>query len=151
MITKLPEELQNNTLIMESMTQPNALIVFTDKKDSNGNDIIIALHLDSVMESIIVHDVKSMYGKQSLEKFIHKLNSNGCNFYVNNKTEQWVKSLGLRLPVEITNALSTYNDSLVKAKSQERLSMLEQIKSLSPKEIADKQIHTEKREEIPER
>lgn len=119
--------IQENVLILQSRTRENGILAVLNKRDSQNKSIIVAIHMDEQQNEMNVHKIRSVYGKDDIEKLIVTTYQEGLNIYSHKKTEQWIKSIRLSLPKEIINVLSTDYSMSKEEKSQEK-SVLNEIK-----------------------
>ena len=69
-LLKLPEMLDKPVLLLKSDTVPNAAVIVTSTADSDGNPIVVALHLSRSEGFDIVTRVASLYGKENSRDFL---------------------------------------------------------------------------------
>lgn len=69
-LLKLPEMLDKPALLLKSDTVPNAAVIVTSTADSDGNPVVVALHLSRSEGFDIVTRVASLYGKENSRDFL---------------------------------------------------------------------------------
>lgn len=69
-LLKLPEMLDKPVLLLKSDTVPNAAVIVTSTADSDGNPVVVALHLSRSEGFDIVTRVASLYGKENSRDFL---------------------------------------------------------------------------------
>lgn len=104
-LSLLPEWLKGHPLAMESITEPDSIVVVADAVDVYGNDIVIAIHLGLSYQGVEVDEVSSAYGKRSLAYLIENTYDLGKKIYPNQRTGDWILRSGLQLPEQIANRL----------------------------------------------
>jgi hypothetical protein len=137
--------IQENVLILQSKTRESGLLAVLNKRDNQDKTIIVAIHMDEQQNEINVHKIRSVYGKNDIQKLIISTYQEGLSIYPNKKTEHWIKSIRLQLPKEIINVLSTNYSMSQDEKSQEK-SVLKVIKAkgiFSEKDVGAKPLDKE--------
>lgn len=111
-IRDLDEWMQAHPLVMESLSVPNALVVFADARDIHGNEIIMSLHLgiETGQKSyeLFVDRITSVYGKNSASNLIANTACAGKKLFVNEKTKDWLLRTGVQFPALAANPV--YNE-----------------------------------------
>ncbi len=98
-VKDLRKDLENPTAILKSDTQDNSFVVFTKKVDTNGNPIMVAVHLDKKGNVEVENEIASEYGKDNFSGFIKEQREKGNILYENKKNglEELPRN-GLQLP-----------------------------------------------------
>lgn len=108
MIKRIPEQLKDPIMILKSETAKNSLVVVTEIKNKNNENVIVALHLNKQEKYQLVNRIASAYGKNNVEGFIYDqvfLNNN-LLYYNKNKANRLLRSFRLQLPEENTTISS---------------------------------------------
>ena len=106
-LKKLSEWLKDHPLAMESLTEPNSIVVIADTVDHEGRDILIALHLEKDYQQVRVNDIGSIYGKNNLAYLVENTINAGKEIYVNSRTGDWILRTGVPFPEQIANHLQS--------------------------------------------
>lgn len=69
--------LDKPVLLLESDTVPNAAVIVTSIADSDGNSVVVALHLSRNEGFGVVTRVASLYGEKTAETFLRNKCSEG--------------------------------------------------------------------------
>ena len=126
-IAKLPSELRDPIMLFKG-SQSNSFVALTELKDKNGNDVIVAVHINNKINRTIINRIASLYSKSD------NFGNNHIENYVKQQIEQgnlldasiikapnWFTSKGLQLPKlvqTILNANSSISDSTEKSNSK---------------------------------
>ncbi|MBH8578802.1 LPD38 domain-containing protein [Bisbaumannia pacifica] len=103
-VEQLPELLHDPAMVLESATQPNAMLVVLQAADPQGRPVLVPLHLDKRQKHIRVNRIASAYGKDRAENFLTRQIREGRLRYLQTKRgPEWLQSLRLQLPVEGVN------------------------------------------------
>ena len=99
----LPRYIESPAMILQSMTQPDSVVLVTDRKDKRDRPIIIALKNagQGVKDGSVIdcNFVTSTYGRNGFAEFLNKSLQNNCLLYCDiKKSRDLVASIGLRLP-----------------------------------------------------
>ncbi len=110
-IAKLPSQL-NDPILLFSGTVPNSFVALTELVDKQGNDVIVAVHINKHYSRNVVNKIASLYSKSD---------SNGNNHIIdyvqrqidggnlidasNNKASNWFTTRGLQLPKVVQTIL----------------------------------------------
>lgn len=121
-IAELPKLIQDsNVLMLDSYTYPRGgLCMYLDERGSNDIPLFAAFHLDRKAALTSINEFMSIYERANIEYTIRKTWEKGLNLYPNEKTESWLKSLGLQLPDNLASFLtggyrSVSKDALIPA------------------------------------
>lgn len=104
----LPRYIESPAMILQSMTQPDSVVLVTDRKDKRDRPIIIALKnagKGTVGGKVIdCNVVTSTYGRNGFSEFLNNSLQNNCLLYCDiKKSRDLVVSAGLRLPGLLAN------------------------------------------------
>ena len=149
-IKNIPGAIADPIMVFKSATVDNAYLVMTELTDKSGNDVVVALHLNRKQGFNKVNRIASVYGKDNVGRFIEKQTSIGNLKYIDkNKSQEWLRSRGLRLP-KLNTILSSNNNILQKEDIVNRYDEQNQIKYSLEGEMASylSEIRTEMLEPI---
>lgn len=114
-IAKLPAQL-NDPILLFKGSVPNSFVALTEITDKNGNDVIVAVHINKRHSRTVVNKIASMYSKSDdfgNNKIIGYINSQisaGNLIDASNiKAPNWFTSRGLQLPKEVQTILGANN------------------------------------------
>lgn len=94
-LKQLPQAINNPAAVLRSKTQPNSFVLLTDWLDTNGNRVIIPIHLDKQGEITLENRVASAYGKGNLDAII----TGADVLYTKNNEDIYnLRAGGLQLP-----------------------------------------------------
>lgn len=116
-LKRLPEQLRDPAAVLRSKTQPDSFVVLTEWNDTNGNPVIIALHLDKQGVVDVTNEVASAYGKNN---FAALTGENGENvlYTKNNKSIDQILDDRLQLPALLSDdTLAAYSIAQQEGKS----------------------------------
>ncbi len=104
----LPRYIQTPAMILQSMTQPDSIVLVTDCKDKRDRPIVVALKnagKGTVGGKVIdCNVVTSTYGRNGFTEFLNNSLKNNCLLYCDiKKSRDSVVSAGLRLPGLLAN------------------------------------------------
>lgn len=107
-IAELPKMIQeNNVIMLDSYTfHPGGLCMYLDTTGIHDAPLFVAFHLDEKSGEVSVNRLASVYERANIEFTICKTWEMGFNLYPNEKTENWLKSLGLQLPDNLASSLT---------------------------------------------
>lgn len=93
----LPEQMRDPAAVLRSKTQPDSFVILTEWNDTNGNPVVVAVHLDKQGHVELSNEVASAYGKNN---FAALTGENGENvlYTKNNKSIDQLLSIRLQLP-----------------------------------------------------
>ncbi|MCK9479845.1 MAG: strawberry notch family protein, partial [Firmicutes bacterium] len=105
-IKQLPQQIADPIMIFASDTVPGAFVVLTELLDKNGNDLVVAIHLNKKQTHISVNRVASVHprtapgkSKNVIGSFVEAQIKRGNLRYVDkNKSDEWLRRGGLQLP-----------------------------------------------------
>lgn len=101
-VKALPSMLAEPLAVFRSGTVANALTVLTEGKDTDGNPVLVAIHLNVRKEHLEVNELASAYGKQNIEGWAKKQAFERNVLYLDKKKIAAVqRSGGLQLPKEL--------------------------------------------------
>lgn len=106
-IAELPRLMaDNNMLMLDSYTYPRGgLCMYLDASGVHDAPLFVAFHLDVKSGEVSVNRLASVYERANIEYTIAKTWEMGLNLYPNEKTKDWLKSLGLQLPDNLASLL----------------------------------------------
>lgn len=97
-IEKLPELMHDPLVVYESATQDNALVLWLNAVDRNGDPILAAVHMNSKKDAIEINRIASVYGTEEGKK-IRYMEKQGLALYRSDKLNPDGSLLrGLQLP-----------------------------------------------------
>lgn len=98
-LLKLPEMLDKPVLLLKSGTVPNAAVIVTSTADSDGNPVVVALHLSRSNGFDIVTRVASLYGRKNSRDFLAEQMLRGNLLgYSKKEANRLLHRIGLQLP-----------------------------------------------------
>lgn len=110
-VKKLPQQLQNPSAILKSASQPNSLVVLTEWADTQGNPVVVPLHLDKKGAVTLENRVASAYGKQGIEALLGEKGENVLWTKGNEDIHQ-ILSVRLQLPQAVSDDTLVSNYSI---------------------------------------
>lgn len=110
-VKKLPQQLQNPSAILRSASQPNSLVVLTEWADTQGNPVVVPLHLDKKGAVTLENRVASAYGKQGIEALLGEKGENVLWTKENEDIHQ-ILSVRLQLPQAVSDDTLVSNYSI---------------------------------------
>lgn len=128
-VKEAPIILEHPAIVVDSMTQSNAVIVISDLLDNDGNPIIISIATDGKgtheYQMIPSNFLTSMYGREKFNNFITNLLKQNKMLYIDNKkSHDLYKNLGLQLPSAFTqigfDKIIQQSKNIVKAQNSDR-------------------------------
>lgn len=128
-VKEAPIILEHPAIVVDSMTQSNAVIVISDLLDNDGNPIIISIATDGKgtheYQMIPSNFLTSMYGREKFNNFITNLLKQNKILYIDNKkSHDLYKNLGLQLPSAFTqigfDKIIQQSKNIVKAQNSDR-------------------------------
>lgn len=132
-IRNLPTWFREHPLAMDSLSQPEAIVVIADFQDRLGNHVIMPVHIQKEMgdvgHRVRVDDIASVYGKRNLQYLIANTASAEKTLYVNERTKGWASRAGLQLPPLAPN-------HFINEYTRGRVTDLDQVKSPRDEEAA---------------
>ena len=138
-LLKLPEMLDKPVLLLKSDTVPNAAVIVTSTADSDGNPIVVALHLSRSEGFDIVTRVASLYGKENSRDFLAEQMLRGNLLgYSKKEANRLLHRDGLQLPrrntavdfdtiniPQDTDVVNSHSMQTGAKNAQEKLSLME--------------------------
>ena len=94
----LTDWLRTYPLALDSLSEPNALLIIANALDRHGYDILVAMHLEKEKRNLVINEISSVYGKRNLSFLIENTYLAGLNIYTNERTGEWLQRTGLQLP-----------------------------------------------------
>ena len=64
-LKRLPEQMRDPAAVLRSKTQPDSFVILTEWNDTNGNPVVVAVHLDKQGHVELSNEVASAYGKNN--------------------------------------------------------------------------------------
>lgn len=99
-IEKLPELMHDPLAVYESATQDNALVLWLDAVDREGDPVLAAVHMNDTKKRIEVNKIASVYGTEEGKKIRH-MERKGLALYRSEKlSRDNPQYSGLQLPKE---------------------------------------------------
>lgn len=138
-LLKLPEMLDKPALLLKSGTVPNAAVIVTSTADSDGNPVVVALHLSRSEGFDIVTRVASLYGKENSRDFLAEQMLRGNLLgYSKKEANRLLHRDGLQLPrrntavdfdtiniPQDTDVVNSHSMQTGAKNAQEKLSLME--------------------------
>lgn len=138
-LLKLPEMLDKPVLLLKSGTVPNAAVIVTSTADSDGNPVVVALHLSRSNGFDIVTRVASLYGRKNSRDFLAEQMLRGNLLgYSKKEANRLLHRIGLQLPErntavdfdtinvpQDTDVVNTHSMQTGAKNAQEELSLME--------------------------
>lgn len=138
-LLKLPEMLDKPVLLLKSGTVPNAAVIVTSTADSDGNPVVVALHLSRSNGFDIVTRVASLYGRKNSRDFLAEQMLRGNLLgYSKKEANRLLHRIGLQLPErntavdfdtinipQDTDVVNTHSMQTGEKNAQEKLSLME--------------------------
>ncbi len=114
-IAKLPAQL-NDPILLFKGSVPNSFVALTEIVDKNGNDVIVAVHINKRHSRTVVNKIASLYSKSDdfgNNKIIgyikNQISAGNLIDASNTKAPNWFTSRGLQLPKEVQTILGANN------------------------------------------
>ena len=114
-LEKLPYELDDPVLLFKG-SQPNSFVALTEMLDKQGNDVIVAIHINKKYGRNVINKIASIYSKSD------DFGNNKINNYISqqiqkgnlidaskNKASMWFTSRGLQLPKLVQTIIDANN------------------------------------------
>ncbi|EHA2159617.1 hypothetical protein JKH83_004620 [Salmonella enterica] len=100
-IEKLPELMHDPLAVYDSATQDNALVLWLDAVDENGDPVLAAVHMNDTKKRIEINRVASVYGTRGRMNKINRMEEQGLALYRSEKlSRDNPQYSGLQLPKE---------------------------------------------------
>ncbi|EMH7886833.1 hypothetical protein V6W52_000004 [Salmonella enterica] len=100
-IEKLPELMHDPLAVYDSATQDNALVLWLDAVDENGDPVLAAVHMNDTKKRIEINRVASVYGTRGRMNKINHMEEQGLALYRSEKlSRDNPQYSGLQLPKE---------------------------------------------------
>lgn len=100
-IEKLPELMHDPLAVYDSATQDNALVLWLDAVDENGDPVLAAVHMNDTKKRIEINRVASVYGTRGRMNKINHMEGQGLALYRSEKlSRDNPQYSGLQLPKE---------------------------------------------------
>ena len=148
-VKEAPIILEHPAIVVDSMTQSNAVVVISDLLDNDGNPIIISIATDGEgtheYQMIPSNFLTSMYGREKFNNFItNLLNQNKMLYIDNKKSHDLYKNLGLQLPSAFTqigfDKIIQQSKNIVKVQNSDRDSQGSVLTEEQQKYFANSQV-----------
>lgn len=98
-IKKLPRELADPVMIFDSMSEPDSIVVITNRVDKTGSPIMSAVFINKSGEADASHSIKSVYGRNDIEDFRRWIEKGNLRYINEKKSAVWLRHVGLQLPL----------------------------------------------------
>ncbi|MCC8170140.1 MAG: hypothetical protein LIO59_07280, partial [Oscillospiraceae bacterium] len=110
-LKQLPKQIADPMAILKSNSQDNSLILLTEWEDTEGNPVIVPLHLDKDGAIGFSNEVASAYGKGNIDAILTDEDGKSTVKYTkNNEDIHQLLSAGLQLPgAAADDTLINYN------------------------------------------
>ena len=128
-ISKLPSALSDPIFLFEGSV-PDSFVAVTELVDQNGNDVVVAVHINQLHKRLVVNKVASLYsktneyGKNKIVSYVQNQIQAGNLIELSaKKASTWFTNRGLQLP-KLVQTIIDANDSIAqKTKSVNTYSM----------------------------
>ena len=130
-ISKLPYELDDPVLLFKGSVE-NSFVALTEMIDKQGNDVIVAIHINKKYGRNVINKIASIYsksddfGNNKINNYISQQIQNGNLIDASkNKASMWFTSRGLQLPklvqtiIDANNSVSQENTTVNNNSMQE--------------------------------
>ncbi|MBQ3563146.1 MAG: hypothetical protein IJA21_00885 [Clostridia bacterium] len=114
-IAKLPTQL-NDPILLFKGSVPNSFVALTELVDKNGNDVIVAVHINKHLGRTVINKIASLYSKSDdygnnkiIEYIKRQILAGNLIDASNIKAPNWFTSRGLQLPKEVQTILDANN------------------------------------------
>ena len=143
-ISKLPSALSDPIFLFEGSV-PDSFVAVTELVDQNGNDVVVAVHINQLHKRLVVNRVASLYsktneyGKNKIVSYVQNQIQAGNLIELSaKKASTWFTNRGLQLP-KLVQTIIDANDSIAqKTKSVNTYSMQNSKKDTQIKETDKK-------------
>lgn len=126
-IETIPELIQKPIFLIQDKER-NSIILITDAKNKENNNILIAIKLSERKNAITVNEIKSIYGKTHLKEYLLKNNSlNQLHVIDNKKAETLSRLVGFQLPQALIDFSYNRNVSLTELKVNKKISIHDKL------------------------
>ena len=107
----LDDMFKNSILAFDSLAHDSSRVILLNKIEDEDlaykqSNLIAICRYDRQNSQIHINEITSLYSKKNLETFLSRTFNANKQFHKNKKTEQYFKSAGLQLPLEMKYALS---------------------------------------------
>lgn len=128
-VSECEKYLRESVLAFDSIQHNTSKVILLQELDDDGFPMIAICREDKTIgEGLYINEVTSIYEKKNLESLIIRTYQEDKVFYKNEKTEQYIQSIGLQLPQGVIYALSNnYNKcSFTKSQVEHELKILKE-------------------------
>ena len=143
-IKRIPQILENPTLILKSQSVKGRLVLFGKINTDNGKPVLVAMELNpdenNNLNAEKIYKVASSYGRNNMSTVNEWLKDQSNILYIDskkNRTKKWLAGLGLQLPVP-TNQISS-NDGIISQNNNNVNSIKNSIKDNKEKNLTVEQ------------
>ena len=104
-------------------------MIITEIEDKNGDNVLVALHLDRYQKRLRINRIASVYGKHNITGYIKNQIKEGNMVFPDNDTQKksidWATNRGLQLPKLVQSNIATPNVNISEAdkKSNKKFSL----------------------------
>lgn len=128
-VSNCEQYLKESVLAFDSIQHDTSKIILLDEVDDDGFPMIAICRENKLYSrEILLNEITSIYDKENLENLIIKSYNQNKKFYKNEKTEQYMSSIGFQFPQEVIYALSNSYDRQTFTKSQVERDLLLEVK-----------------------
>lgn len=103
-LSKLPEAL-NDPILLFKGSYPDSFVALTELTDKSGNDSVVAIHLNKVLDRTVINKIASIYSKTNeyginkIKNYVyHQIENGNLLDASTKKAPNWFTSRGLQLP-----------------------------------------------------
>lgn len=100
MIESIPLQILRPILVVDEEHR-NSVALITDHKDTNGNNMLVALKKQSNVQNIPVNEIVSFYGRNNLALYLAKHNPLDIHIIDSKKAKSLASLLRLQLPTTL--------------------------------------------------
>jgi len=101
MIKQLPNQISDPIMVFDSATQPDSLVIMTELIH-DGKTVVAAIRLSKTMAHHEVNEIISIHPREKDGHFIGWIQQGLLRYQNRQKSREWFRSRGLRLPKEET-------------------------------------------------
>lgn len=106
-VSNCEKYLEESVLAFDSYQHDTSKIILLEEVDDDGFPMIAICRENKDMGgNFMLNEITSIYEKEKLEQLLNRSYDKNAKFYTNEKTERYIKSIGLQLSKGLTYALS---------------------------------------------
>lgn len=143
-VSNCEEYLKQSVLAFDSLRHDTSKIILLDQSDDDGCPMIAICRENKTYGrgGILLNEITSIYDRNNLISLIIRSYDQDKRFYKNEKTEQYLRSIGSQLPKNVRYALSSkYNkSSFTKSQVEEEIAATQNLSKNQEIDINDLEI-----------